>query len=386
MRVALVGTFYPQPTRLGSATTGLADLLSRHPDVSHVTVFGQRGARLHPRIDPARVSVLETWTTEDVGSIGCLGKEILRRSHSIDHVLFNSYLTGFGRSNLANGAGILLPALLRLSGRTAISVYLHNFVEAQNLSNLGYAGHTFGEASARALERLLMLTTDLIAPLESQSKAVGECGGGTVRNVFVPYLEALPDGRMHIGASQQPDNELPIRILLFGAWGPQKDLSTVLECIRMLLDSGRRLSVTIAGAQNPQFQSDPQLLEAIRFGRSHPVVSVVADVPFESVPELFEGTDILLMPYRATGGYSGVMNVASFFGVPVIASDLEGLRETALLSGAQVEYVQMSNMSELHGAIESAIDNLAKIRKQRMSHQVSLDRSVHQAARLVGLG
>jgi glycosyltransferase involved in cell wall biosynthesis len=384
MRLAIVGSFYPETTRLGTVTTGLVDLLSSNPNVSHISIFAQEGASLHPAIDARRVSVFESWRVDDPPSFFHLAKLLREHFDDIDRILFNVYLTVFGKSSFSNSLGLCLPMVTRLMGRKPVSVYMHNFIETQNLLALGYGNRLVGRVGAMVLERLLAVTTDLVAPLPSQASTLARAIGRPVRSVFVPFVEALPDGRLARGPPP-PDDERRLHLLMFGAWGPQKDLATPLRCVSELLSKGTRLKFKIAGGTNTNFPRKLPQIESKSLDEPATSIFYEPNVPYARVPALFGESDLLLMPYNATGGYSGVMNVAAYYGIPVIAYDVGALRETATLSGAEVRFIPPHDVRELAHEILVSIDNLADLRLRRRFHTPEIRRSAHEAARLFGL-
>src|SRR4029077_9700216 len=93
-------------------------------------------------------------------------------------------------------------------------------------------------------------------------------------------------------ASRQFDG---VRVLLFGAWGPQKDLSGAVGVLQRLRADGLPMRVTVAGGSNPNFPEFETELARLKAAAPPPDFRFLGHVADEMVPELFEGHDVLLL-------------------------------------------------------------------------------------------
>src|SRR5208282_1361852 len=234
-------------------------------------------------------------------------------------------------------------------------VYMHNLMETQEVELLGYHPGLFARTGVRMLERSLLKRTTVIMPLASQVAAVNDHLGLPVVPFFFPYMEGYLAAE-GIRAPGAPDEAArgkgrPFRVLLLGRWGPQKDLLGALRALDHAIESGLDLRVTVAGDENPHF---PGFLTDLDYGEFQALsgrLEHVHDPPDSKVVELFLSHDLLLLPYRTVGGYSGVLNFAATVGIPTIAYDLPPLREQASLEEANTTFVRPPN---LEGAIRTA--------------------------------
>lgn len=384
LKLGFVGTFHPRAERLGTASTGMVALLSQLDWVSNVTVFGQIGATMPEGSNLEKVSFENIWDFDNPISLIRLLLILIRRSSNLDRIIFNTYLTAFGRSDAVNGLGLLLPCILRTVSRKSVIVYMHNFLETEHPEELGYEGRYWGKVFAGLLERLLSRTCDVVAPLESQITTLKKLKGMKLRQVFVPYVEALPESPPSNGIREDLPQSGDLRILLFGFWGPQKDLETPLSCLSKLVEDGHPIKVVIAGSLNPNFLAEGSKMLQQTTASFGDKFEVELNVPFSRVPHLFRDSDILILPYNSTGGYSGVLNVAAYYGLKVIAYDLDKLRETAALCGADVTFVLPHDRERLRAAILALMyDTTFRSRPRRRESQ-ALTRSrvaVSQLAR-----
>lgn len=135
-------------------------------------------------------------------------------------------------------------------------------------------------------------------------------------------------------ASGRRAREGPLRLLYFGTVRRYKGLEVLLRALPSVAERVD-VQVTVAG----EFYVDQEPLRRIvtEGGLEERVDWRNRYIPNEEVAELFESADLVVVPYlRAT--QSGVIGVAYEFGVPVVASDIEGLAgavregETGLLA------------------------------------------------------
>jgi len=357
LKVGIFGTFYPEYNFAGNSTPPLAIGLAQLDSVDRVTVFCQEGATLPPyvpRADAAKVELRPCWRHGDAISLVRAARRALRSASELDVVLFNTYVTAYGRSNVANAVGLLLPSsFARLSGCPTV-VYMHNFVETQEIEKLGYSPSAVTRMGVRSLERLILESTTVLVPLPCQADLVESRLGTRPRDHMFPFLESYlvakstGDGA---GGDRPPRDSNGPRVLLMGTWGPQKDLAGALSALDQLARAGRPFTVTIAGGENNHF---PGFLSGWDFGTVPSLGGRIERTGALSDVELFrlvrEG-DVLVLPYHTPGGYSGAMNFAAITGIPIIAYDHLQFREQARLLDTDITFVAPSGLAEALGAI-----------------------------------
>lgn len=351
-RIALFAAYYPMTSRAGGGATGLSLLLSQSPRLGQLVVYGPSGAESPPAADPARLVLRTVWAPDDWPSLLGALRQMTRDAPELDGYLFSITVTTFGKSAPVNGLGLLLPILVRALTGKPVVVIMHNFVETQDAAAAGYAYPPILLRVARFVERLVVTQTKTVVGLESQKRIVESTVGGTV--TYVPmlfmdavnsYLSAPPPTRVGRSASG------PVRVLLFGSWGPYKDMDGALTALRALVDRGEELEVTVAGAAHPHFPEYEARLEGWRRGLPGARFRFVGHVPEDGIRALFESHDVLLMPYLASGGFSGVMNFAALYGLPIIAYDEAQLRECARSLDASAQFIARGDVDGLASAL-----------------------------------
>lgn len=70
-------------------------------------------------------------------------------------------------------------------------------------------------------------------------------------------------------------------------------------------------------------------------------------VPEEAIPDLYQSTSVLVMPYDSATGSSGPAHQACEYGVPIVCADIADLREMAADEDMAVSFYQTGNASYL---------------------------------------
>ncbi len=103
---------------------------------------------------------------------------------------------------------------------------------------------------------------------------------------------------------------------------PEKDGETLLEAVRQLLDAKHDLWLLHLSGGHMVFKQD-----AARFGIGERVIALDAVHPHGALPRIYQASDICVQASREEGlGFSPLEALAC--GVPVVAAEVGGLRET----------------------------------------------------------
>ena len=70
-------------------------------------------------------------------------------------------------------------------------------------------------------------------------------------------------------------------------------------------------------------------------------------VPEEAIPELFQSTSILALPYDSATGSSGPAHQACEFGVPIVCADIDDFREMAAGEDMAIRFYKKGDADEL---------------------------------------
>ncbi|HTT45852.1 MAG TPA: hypothetical protein VMH38_07580 [Thermoplasmata archaeon] len=277
-----------------------------------------------------------------------------------DLLVFSMNTTAFGNRATSNLVGLLMPIVARVFFRKPAVVVYHSSVLTSDVERLGYtsASDRARAIAASAVERLLFRTVPTFVLLECYRKRLDEkvpsAHARTFRN---EYLEALPTIAInHLGNPGEvitgggASGPAPT-LLLHGYWGPQKDLEGVLPILQSLASEGVRFKLVLSGTVNPHFPDYVPHLEQLVTKFRSIISSRRGSVSEAEMAEVMLRSDLLLLPYNASGGQSGVMEIASCFDLPSIVSDFPEYREKARTKPT----VTLCARDQMADAIRSAI-------------------------------
>lgn len=358
LRIGFFGSFYPEFHRAGNSSSGLVLLLAHDPIVESIRVFGQAGASIPPVPTPSPLRVDGFWNERSPVSLLKNMLTIIVHQAEIDCLLTNTYVTAFGKRPASNLVGLLTPSIFAvLTGKPSV-VYLHNSSVTQDTEKLGYAPSRWTSWILRIVERILVVTTTVIVPLESQKQRIEELVGGRVEALVIPYVDCALSAMLGAGLTEAEagtDRSNNPTVLLIGAWGPQKDLDGVLKLLRSRVEAGRKFHVIVAGEANRNFPEYAQKLRSWKESLPPETFTFLGRVSEEKLLDVVAGSDVAILPYLASGGYSGVLSSAAMVDTPVVAYDLPQLREFSQLLNADVSFVNRTHTEELASRLEQLL-------------------------------
>ncbi len=382
VRVGFFCHFFPEFLQAANSSTGLAYMLSQREDVSSVLVFSQMNGELPPHITGRKIKIERCWIQDDPVSLIKTIMRMVQVRHEIDAYFFNMFVTSFGKGNVSNGIGLLMPSVLSFLTKRRVVTYMHNFFETQDVTALGYSPGLLERFAVRVLEKLLVSRTCVFVPLRSQGIKIRQTLGGKVYPLLLPGIEGVWFSLTNRGSLRLNKGEDgTTRVLLFGSWGPQKDLEGALAALKVLTDIDEGARVTIAGEMNPHFPEYRVTFEAVQRRVASGRFKFIGRVEEEFIPTLFTSHDLLILPYKAAGGYSGALNWAVTTGIGVIAYDLPELRECASSMDLNIQFVPAGDAKSLVVAIQNFVHGLhqtteGKLEDRQAMLRIQLDAAV----------
>jgi glycosyltransferase involved in cell wall biosynthesis len=162
------------------------------------------------------------------------------------------------------------------------------------------------------------------------------------------------------------------RILCLARLKPRKGLLELVTATQRLLEMGHLVSLTIAGTcSSASIAYRDELLRYIqRYGLENNV-KIVETVTYDTVPNLVESADLYVQPSFEEGlGLALVEAMAA--GLPVVASDIEGIRE--------VVRPDLDGLLVPAGDVDALSNSISKLLQDHKLHhkmsQAALARSV----------
>lgn len=167
------------------------------------------------------------------------------------------------------------------------------------------------------LYRFLLRQASAVHVINESAQHTVEEGGfvGKIYKIANPFLSA--------SFSSVPNGDGDLRLLMVGRISNEKGCAFFLRCIKMLLmtDVGQFLKVKIAGMGDEALVSEMEDLS-----KKYPQIEYVGYVQNEHVNELYNWTDLVILPsYFETMPYIVLETGAS--GKIILASDIPGPRD-----------------------------------------------------------
>jgi len=344
LRICVVTSYPPNRARLSEYGKYLVEELAKSTKIEaiHVVADTIRG-RENRVMETSKLEIIRTWTPDNPLSVLGLIPKILKLKPSLTH--FNVHFQSFGKSRIVNFIGLSLAFLLKLL-RVKVLVTIHNLGEKVDLKKVNLKPsfiNRLGIAIAtKVLLRADMITVTVKSYVEhlKQNHRYNKAlyiKHGTTLNRRTAYESDDPPGK---------------RILFFGHMAPHKGLPVLLEAFGELLKERADVKLAVAGSNHPNFEGylDTFLEETITN------VEYLGYIQEKNIWALFNSADVVVLPYLATTGTSGVFHLACGFGKPIVASDLPEIREI-ISEGASAALVRPGDPSSLKRAIGNLLDN-----------------------------
>ncbi len=238
-------------------------------------------------------------------------------------VIFNFFPMSLGKNRVRNLIWSLIPFYLRFYGKRVLMIF-HNSVTTSDWKSLGYS-KIKDSISARLytmVERTLFSATCSVFLLESYKTIIRSKLGLNVLAAPFKYIESLTallaSGNSNLDLIEIASTSDIKIIHIHGNFGPQKDLEFALSILSQIAEHGFRFQLYITGSINSHFPDYKEKFEQLIKRYKFIINKVIIPIPESNIFEVFKLTDILLLPYRASGGRSGVMDLGAFFDLDVI--------------------------------------------------------------------
>jgi glycosyltransferase involved in cell wall biosynthesis len=146
------------------------------------------------------------------------------------------------------------------------------------------------------------------------------------------------------------------RILAFGKWGTYKRCEMLIEAFEELIAPQLpNAKLVIAGSNNANASGYIESLE--KHYNHNPRIEFMGYVPEEQIPELFNSSSVLVLPYTSATGASGVAHLAAQHGVPIVSSDIPDFREMCENEGLAIKFFPIGNKTALAQQVIELLDS-----------------------------
>lgn len=348
MHLAIVTPFPPAITGIGQYGYHVTRALAKSGAFSRLTVLA--GSQLSGQI-PNHLGTTEIeycWLPGSLKARPAILSRVKRLNP--DLIWFNLGASIFGRNPLHNVSGSLTPMFAKQMGFPTV-VTLHELVEFADLRTLNAPGGPFAAWGAKLLTKIAT-RADMVCLTMQRYKEM----------LSTRQLDCM---HIPIGAYHEPEL-LPEsdsqEILFFTTLAPFKGLECLIDAFARLRKKYPCLKLNIAGTEHNRFPNYARELKS----RFHEMNGIrwLGQVHEDQVMDLFQRSQIVVLPYTASTGSSSVLYQAATWGRAVIASDLEEICALVKENNLQIEFFETGNVESLCTSIQNLLDFPQKRRRQ----------------------
>ncbi|MGA2887811.1 MAG: glycosyltransferase [Terracidiphilus sp.] len=317
--------------------TILADELA---DYKFATDENGNSLKAHEQSELPGFNVIRCWRFGSVSTPVRLLHTI--RQLKPDVVWYNLVFSSFAtpENPFAAFAGLSAPALTRAAGFFT-HITMHNIVE-----------HVDFSAAGVRQERLFRIGTYLATKALLKAHSVSVLlphYRGTLVTKYSAQNVLLGTHGTFASIPNPPDfakrGNPDLRILAIGHWGTYKRLETLMAAFQIVLRRVPNARLIVAGANH---HTKAGYWESIRDAQPAGLpIEFRGYVPEEDIPELFQTTSILVLPYDSATGSSGPAHQACEYGVPIVCADIDDFKEMAAGEDMAVRFHKKGDASDL---------------------------------------
>ena len=352
MKICLVTTFPPSGRQLNEYAFHIAHELKCNPDVE-LTILAdeltdydfatdENGNSLKADQQPelAGFNVIRCWKFGSLSTPVRLLRTIRRLKPDVVwyNLVFSSFATP--ENPVAAFAWLSAPALTQAAGFFT-HITLHHIIE-----------HVDFAAAGVRRERLFRFGTDIAtkALLKAHSVSVLLPHYRSTLNAKYSARNVLLGNHGTFASAPSPPQfskrgNPDLRILAIGHWGTYKRLETLMSAFPKVLEKVPNARLIVAGANH---HTKAGYWESIRDAQPHGLpIEFRGYVPEDAIPELFQTTSILVLPYDSATGSSGPAHQACQYGVPIVCADIDDFKEMVTGEGMAVRFYKRGDPDDL---------------------------------------
>lgn len=362
MRICMVATFPPSGRQLNEYAFHIARELRNSPGVELFILADELSAyefatdengqpiRADLQSELPGFNVIRCWKFGSMSTPARLLKTIHRLKPDV--VWFNLVFSSFAtpQNPVAAFAGLSTPALTRAAGYYT-HITLHHIIE-----------HVDFAAAGIRRERLFRIGTELATRALLKANSVSVLLPHYHRTLLTKYRAQNVLLGTHGTFSTLPcppdftrRNNPDQRLLAIGHWGTYKRLETLMSAFPLVLQKAPRARLVVAGANH---HTRAGYWESIRAAQpAHLPIEFRGYVPEEAIPDLYQATTAVVMPYDSATGSSGPAHQACEYGVPIVCADIPDFREMAVEEEMAVLFHRVGDAADLAGQLISILQS-----------------------------
>jgi len=352
MKICLVAAFPPSGRQLNEYSFHIARELKNCPGVELTILADElteyefatdengKTLKADQQSELPGFTVIRCWKFGSVLTPARLIKTI--RQLKPDVVWYNLVFSSFATPErpFAAFAGLSAPALTQAAGFFT-HITLHHIIE-----------HVDFAAAGVRRERLFRFGTNLAtkALLKAHSVSVLLPHYQSTLNAKYAARNVLLGNHGTFSSSPTPPEfakrgNPDLRILAIGHWGTYKRLETLMSAFPKVLEKVPNARLIVGGANH---HTKAGYWESIRDAQPKDLpIEFRGYIPEEAIPELFQSTSILVLPYDSATGSSGPAHQACEYGVPIVCADIDDFKEMVTRENMAVRFYRKGDPDDL---------------------------------------
>lgn len=333
MKVCVVSGYPPGVGRGAEQIYNLVEEL-RHSSQLEVTVLANRVTGAPPIEASESLTIRRVWSPNSWGSIFTTVYQLIKSKPDIIHILHVHLY--YGRATFTAAFTSLLLLASKVLRRKGL-VWMEHVYPLGNVTRSTMDGYHV-RGSPRLLRFGLLLYTKLVGILATHILVQTEVDLQTLRQCYkvrnaTPLLIGMKGKRIAKEKAKRLlglDNQRVI--LVFGFISHYKGIECAIKALPRVVKVFPDSVLLIAGSVHPRLSqtgvtAEPLKLLARKVGMEGNVVFRDFYIPPAEHYVYYSAADIVVLPYLSSLGPSAVMMEAFLHHIPVIASDVDFLRE-----------------------------------------------------------
>ncbi len=337
--MCFVSSYPPNRARLSEYAQNLVTALANREAIDEIYLLVDKSCYTEKSVsENPKVKIYRVWQADSFFSILNVMRFILKIRPDVVH--FNVSFQSFGKSKLTNLAGLSLIIICRHLGFCVLAG-VHTLADMADLEKFNVKPTVINKVGILVATKIVLSAQNVVVLV----KGYGDFLKQRYHHKGVLYI---PHGTTVV---VDPLIDHPEKtILLFGHMGPHKGLPVMLEAFKKIREQKANVKLIVAGTNHPNY---PNYLQ--QFIKAHtPNVEFTGYIPEGKLGTVFEQADVVVLPYHAAPGTSGVFHIACGYSRPVVASDLPEIREL-VNEGASAILVPPGDVEALKDALMSVL-------------------------------
>jgi len=388
MKVCLVTGYPPNIGRGAESSWLLVEELAKYEEIEEVYVLGNyNGESIEIK---NKVRIFRIWKENRLSNAFLIFRKILEIRPDVVHIVY-SYLF-YGSPFYSSVFTTFIFFLLKFM-RIPLVVTIHQIFALSDINKnfqQTFSAHMplfLIKIGFYILNKIISWCSDIIIMLHKRHKEI------LLKDYKIKNTFYIPIGLREIRPFSQDEAKeiLGLKnkfiLLFFGFIAPFKGIEFVIEAIRFLRERIDNIFFIIAGSILPSLKNDFNTINYTKLlKKSIQVVDMQRYVMLkdyyiseEEAALLFSSADIVVLPYQQQSGPSEIFKKASLYKIPVVASDIDYLKED-VIDGTTGILVSPKDPHKLSSAIvnlykDKSLYNLIKKNIGRVSKEYDIKRT-----------